>query len=98
MSLVIDFNYYKTIEQVKELRSISKALANLGEKDLSACLGKISKNWKGDNADAYIKKAEKLEGYISDSSKNISDTADVLEEMATNLYNAEKENEKIAAD
>lgn len=92
----ITFNYQKAMNQAAELKAIAASLKKVGETQLGECLGKISKNWLGSNAEEFVSKGKKMETKIGKSSKSIVLTAEAMETMAKNIYNAEMEALRIA--
>ncbi len=85
----IRFNYEKSMKQAEELKQIAQSLSKVSTNQLSECLGKIEKNWSGDNSDAYRKKGVKLQGKIETSAKGVKLAAESIETMARNIYRAE---------
>lgn len=85
----IEFNYKKAMGQASELKEIASSLKKLGESQLDSCMNSVAKNWTGDNSDSYVKKGRKLEKKMVTSSDNIKQTAETIETMAKNIYEAE---------
>lgn len=85
----IRFNYDKAMSQAEELKEIAKDLKKVGEDSMEDCLVKVEKNWVGDNATDYVKKAKTVQTKITTSAGNVSSAAAALETMAKNIYNAE---------
>lgn len=88
----INFNYDNAMKQVAELNEIASSLKKVGSTNLSDCMKKVGKNWKGENATAYVKKGDALNQKITKCAKSISETAKALSTMAENIYHTEKAN------
>lgn len=85
----IRFNYSRAMNQARELKSVASSLTKVGDTKLEECLGKVSKGWNGDNSESYVKKGKTLESKIDKAGKSVRKTAEAIESMARNIYNAE---------
>lgn len=85
----IRMNFRNTIKQADKLESLSGKMERIAENDLVNTRSNLSYNWKGDNATAYMRKVQIVEGDLSSIAKNLSKTSDVLREIAQKTYEAE---------
>lgn len=85
----IRFNYQKAMNQAAELKGIASSLKKVGEFQLKECLGKISKSWTGTNSQDFVLKGNKMGVKIETSYQNVTHTAEAVETMAKNIYDAE---------
>lgn len=85
----IRFNYSKAMNQAKELKNVASSLTKVGNSKLEECMVKVSKGWNGDNSESYVKKGKKLGDKIDKSGNGVRQTAEAIETMARNIYNAE---------
>lgn len=85
----IRMDFKNTIKKADKLESLSGKMERIAENDLVNTRSNLSYNWKGDNAAAYMKKVQTVEGDISSIAKNLSKTSDVLREIAQKTYEAE---------
>lgn len=85
----ITFNYNKAMSQARELKNVASSLTKVADSKLEECLGKVSKGWNGDNSESYVKKGKTLETKIDKAGNGVKQTAEAIETMARNIYNAE---------
>lgn len=85
----ISFNYQRSVNQAAELKGVASSLKKVKDNELVSCLGSVAKNWKGTNSENFVKKAKKMETRIENESKNVTLTAQAIETMAKNIYDAE---------
>ena len=86
-TIQMDFN--KANKQAEELSEIANALDNLAQKDMLNCFNSIGNNWKGENADAYIKKGNIVKGNIEKVAKDLKKAAETIRKIAKNTKDAE---------
>lgn len=85
----IMFDYRRAMQQADTLSEIASGIKKVGNNTMSNSLNNVSKNWTGDNSNAYVKKGNTLKGKVERSSNNINSAASTLRTMAKNIYNAE---------
>ena len=86
-SIAIDFN--KSQNHAKELENIANKLAKQ-RASLVSEKQRISANWKGNNANAFIKKLSVMERDIQNAEKSLKNTAKSIRTHSGNIYRAEK--------
>ena len=91
--IVADFS--KTKEQASVIEDIAKKIRKEKQK-LYDDMSFLSAGWKGDNADAYMKKVYAIADKASDIADSLQASANVIMQMAQNTYDAEKESYEIA--
>lgn len=92
----IEMDFQNAARQASELEQVAQNLHMLAEDDIQACLSAVSANWKGENAAAFCKKGAVVGNHIKNSAENLKNAAEVLREIARNIYDAEKKNYEIA--
>lgn len=95
-SWMIDLNYTQSIAQADELDRVADHVKSLSEEDVTKLISDLGACWEGTNADAYIAKVDILKKNLMKTAADIAKTAQAMREMATNIYNAEKEAQQIA--
>lgn len=90
----MDFN--KAGQKANELDDIADRLSRIAETDLQNILNGLGNDWKGDNADAYIRKGSGIGENMRETVKNLRSTAATIRTIAQNIYNAEMEALRIA--
>lgn len=93
---MIDLNYTQAIAQADELDRVANNVKSLSEEDVTKLISDLGACWEGTNADAYIAKVDILKKNLLKTAADIAKTAQAMREMATNIYNAEKEAQQIA--
>lgn len=89
-------NFRVANEMADRLQGLAMRLDHLANDQFYGTLQGISNNWKGENAEAYIRKGERLKGKISDTSGDLNKAANIIRTIARNTYNAEMRAWRIA--
>ncbi len=92
----IEVNYTKALQQAQKLEEVARKIETLTEEQCQACFHELSSNWKGDNADAFLKKGKRWNNDLKKSAKNLKDTGAAIREIAQRAYEAEKRAYEIA--
>lgn len=92
----IYLEYSKANQQADALDQIAERLGKLSSQQFQECLGQISVNWQGSNADAYIKKGKTLQGNISQTAGELKKAASVIRKIAKTTYDAEMRARELA--
>lgn len=92
----IEMDFRNAARHADELEQVAQNLHMLADNDIQACLLAVAANWKGENAAAFCKKGAIVENHIKNSAADLKNAAEMLRELARNLYDAEKKNYKIA--
>lgn len=90
----MDFN--KAGQKAGELDDIADRLSKIAETDLPNILNGLGSDWKGDNADAYIRKGVGVGENMRETVKDLRNTAATIRKIAQNVYDAEMEALRIA--
>ncbi|MDE6957731.1 MAG: WXG100 family type VII secretion target [Lachnospiraceae bacterium] len=85
--IMLDFR--NTMRQADRLEELGNRIKDVANKDLVNCRSSLSANWKGENATAYLKKVQKVEGNIASIGEKLKNTAEVLREIAQRTYDTE---------
>lgn len=94
----IIFNFRKAIQQADELDDIARQLSRMASSDFSATMQKVSANWKGANASAYLVKGNRLQGDMVSTAAALRGIATEIRNVARRIYNAEMRALAIAED
>lgn len=92
----IEWNYIQAKRQADRLSEQAERLSRLASGQMSDTLQKLSGNWKGDSADAYMQKGEKMKSEISSLARELSRTASVIRSSAERTYRAEMRARELA--
>lgn len=90
----IDFGVAK--RQASQLEELASRLEKLAKNDFEDTLQNISSSWKGQNADAYLRKGEKLEDSILRTASDLRRTASTIRTNAQRTYDAEMRARELA--
>lgn len=86
----IEVNFTRALQQAQKLEEVASKIETLTEEQCQACFNELSSNWKGDNADAFLKKGKRWNSELKKSAKNLKDTGAAIREIAQRTYEAEK--------
>ena len=92
----INFNYQRAIGQAKELEDIASNLSRLSTYDFEIAMNSISRNWKGENADKYLRKGDKLQSDMANTASSLRSVASEIRRIAQNIYDTEMYNLALA--
>lgn len=92
----IEFDFQKAIKQAEQLEDISSELKKLSNNKFENTLSRLSSNWKGDSANAYLKKGKKLQTNIGNTAKDLNTVANNIRNIAKTIYNAEMAAKRVA--
>ncbi|MGN0290471.1 MAG: WXG100 family type VII secretion target [Lachnospiraceae bacterium] len=93
-TIKMDFN--KAKNQADQLENIAKNIQSLANNKLEDCLNGVKANWKGDNANSYVKKGVKVENNLKSVADSLMKVSSTMRQMADNTYKAEKEALELA--
>ena len=93
----IYMDFRAAIDQVQELRSIASSMESISNDQLQGTLNSVARNWQGENAEAYLTKAQGVRNKILLTAADIRKVADTIEEIAQRTYDAEIRAIEIAA-
>lgn len=86
----INLDYNKALQQAAELEAIARELKNLGDSEFHSCLEQVAANWKGDNAQAYIKKGQRLKTQMLTSATELNNAAKTIRSIAKRTRQADR--------
>lgn len=92
----IEWNYIQAKKQAAKLEEQADMLKRLSDVQLDETLQKLSCNWKGDSAGAYLCKGEKMKGEIHNIAKELRKTAEVIRSSAERTFKAEMKAREMA--
>ncbi len=94
----IEMDFQNALRQAEALEQAARELELLANGSLQECLRGVAANWKGENAVLFCKKGNIVRTNIGYAAESINHTAQVLRQMAQNIYEAEKRNYEIATE
>jgi len=92
----IRMNFRVANEMADRLQALAARLGNIANDQFYGTLRGISNNWKGENAEAYTRKGERLRGKMTGTANDLNKAADTIRTIARNTYNAEMRAWRIA--
>lgn len=88
----IAFDEKRANDEIHELRTIGRQLKKVKEDQFKEQLASLQNHWKGEAADAYIKKANVLVKKMESTVDLIEDLANAMDTVATRLKKSENAN------
>lgn len=92
----IQMDFDRAARQANELDNIANNLSTISGKDFPDILNQLGGDWKGDNADKYIRKGFALTENMQKTVVSLRQTANTIRSIAKNIYDAEMEALRIA--
>ena len=92
----IRLNFQKAQEIVSDLRAIARDTRNVADGQLQGSLNRVEQSWRGENSQEFIRKGSQLKNDVHAMAGDVDKIANTIEQIATNLYNAEREAVRIA--
>ena len=86
----INLDYNKALQQAAELEAIARELKNLADSEFHTCLEHVAANWKGDNAQEYIKKGQRLKSQMLTSATELNSVAKTIRSIAKRTRQADR--------
>lgn len=93
----IEMNFARAVQQAQKLEEIAGKIEQLTEGSCQACLNELSSNWKGEGANAFLKKGNRLKDNMKESARNLKKTGSTIREIARRTYDAEKRAYQLAS-
>lgn len=93
-SIQMDFD--KAKRQADELDDIAESVDREANRSLTDTLNALGNDWRGENADKYIKKGFILKESMNDTAGQLHQAAATIRFVAKRIYDAEMENIRIA--
>lgn len=94
----IRFNFRTAIKQAERLEASAAQLKKLAKTSLENSLNTLSGSWKGENANAYVRKGVTLQNEILNTSQELDRVASDIRRIAKRIYDAEMEALRIASE
>ncbi len=94
----IEMDFRQAMRQADEVDEIASSLSRLADDKLEGSLITLASGWTGENANAYIKKGQALEGRINASAGDLRQVAEAIRSAARRIYEAEMTALAIASD
>jgi uncharacterized protein YukE len=85
----ISMDYNRTIKMADELIELAFKFRNLTKEEAMSQLNTLGSNWKGENAEHFVRKAAGYLQMASESADQLEDLARAIKTNAQNVYNAE---------
>lgn len=92
----IRMNFRMANAMADRLDALAGKMSSLAEERYYGTLRQISSNWKGENAEAYLRKGEKVKGKMSRTAADLCAAAETVRTIAKNTYDAEMRAYQIA--
>ena len=89
-------NFQEANRQAGRLEEIAEDISRTADRDLENEIQKISLNWKGENAQAFTKKASTMQDKTRRNAKDLKQIAKTIRTIAKNTYDAEMRAMEIA--
>ena len=94
----IRMDFKRAKEKAEDLEEVSQELKKLASGPYDASLEQLSRHWKGENASSYIKKGGDLREQMLKTAQELGNTAQVIRQIAREIYEAEMEAWRIVHD
>ncbi len=85
----IEIDFVKACNQSKELMDISQSLVKIARSDMAETMAMMRSGWKGENADSFYERTEKLRGELMNNAEDLLKIANHIHHTADIIYNAE---------
>lgn len=92
----IKMDFRKAMEKARDLDNVSNNLKKLANQQYSGSLNRLSREWTGENSESFIKKGDALREQMTGTAEDIHRAAEVIREIAREIYEAEMEAWRIA--
>lgn len=92
----IQMDFSRAKQKAQDLDNIANDLSRISGNDLQNTLEGLSREWKGENANKYLKKGYTLKENMDKTVRNLRSVASTIRTIAKNTYNAEMEALRIA--
>lgn len=95
---LIEMNFRQAKQQAAQLEELAARLENLAKQDLQETMQELSGVWKGENAEAYMRKGNRLEENIAATAAKLKQIASTIRTTAQRTYETEMRAREIAAE
>lgn len=93
---LIEMNFRQAKQQAARLEELGIELENLAKRDFQETMQNLSGVWKGESAEAYMRKGDRLEEKLLNSSARLKRIASTIRAAAQRTYDAEMRAREIA--
>ena len=93
---LLKFDFNKANTQIQELEEIASEIDQLADTDYENLMQQMRSAWKGNAADAYIRKASQVQERIKKTSQDIKKTSEVYANAVKRVQAAEEKVKEIA--
>ena len=87
--ILIELKYTNSINQANKLDQIAASLSRIATSDLNSAIQTVNTNWKGENAAAYLVKANNVQVDITKTANDLRRAANAIRTIAKNVRTAE---------
>ena len=92
----IRMNFRVANAMAERLEALAKEMNNLANERFYGTLRSINSNWKGENAEAYMRRGETVKGKMQSTANDLRAAASTVRTIARNTYEAEMRAYNIA--
>lgn len=92
----IRMKYKDALRQADSLVSMADRMESQGVSKMNEVISSLRSDWKGDNAESYLRKCEALQENVKKTVTKVRRTADGIRKIAKNTYDSEMQNYEIA--
>lgn len=85
----IHINFEEALAVARQLEDLSADMERNVSRSMGDSMQDLSAAWKGESANAYLRKAEQLKGNVSTTSTNLREIAEDIRTTARQLKQAE---------
>lgn len=93
---LLEFDFNKANAQIQELEEIASEIDRLADTDYENLMQQMRSAWKGNAADAYIRKASQVQERIKKTSRDVKKTSEVYANAVKRVQAAEEKVKEIA--
>lgn len=95
---LMNFDFNKARQQANEIENISADLRHIISNKYAVTIQGISTSWKGDSADAYMRKAYALQDKLCETEKQLRQTSESIRRTIRAVEIAEERVRQLAAE
>lgn len=93
----IKMDYKKAKDAADRLEALAKKLRQVEGDQFEDTIHELKKNWKGENADAYVEKARILQRKMDGTKEDLGRAAKTIREIAQRTYDAEMQAYRVVS-
>jgi len=96
MATQIEIDFAKALSQAKKIEEIAGNIERVAKNKFDGSMQVVAGNWKGPNAEMYLKKGESMKENLLKDAASCRTIAAQIREAAKRIYDAEMANAAIA--